>query len=353
MQVRARGENGVPRDLSGWSAASAVACNDRSVAGISERLRHAESARYVKQGQGGSWAPESIERGLIQLGFVELPVDECDAARRGLVPWDGLARFLRPPTYKDPADAIRQVRLFYEAGPDTIWFTFHKRRLWWCFAHSEIESDASELSEGASRYRRVDGAWSDRALSSGTALWIASITGKLTAKAGYPKTLAALHKDDVRRLRDKILGQPSREAQAVAERRDFLVKTLEEAIDTLNDRDFEVLADLVLSGAGLRRSTPIGETQKTIDFEGGTLFSDQVVHVQVKAAVAKHAKDESELIQELAGVGDAGGRAILVANVLSEEFGEPGRGVLLVDRRDLAKYCVDYGLVDWVIDKAG
>lgn len=326
--------------------------------GLVERVECARDGLYIKQGRGGAWAQHSFDAGIIQLGFGQVPFDECPQPGPAPEIWDALTSRLvelaRSAGVKQPTRDVGQVRLFYEASESTIWFTFHARKLYWCFSSLAIERATAQsmASTGATRFRRVDGTWSDKALDNSD-LWIAAITGRLTKNSRNPRTLNLLTGQDVRRLKDKILGKPSSEAVAVLKGRQQLVRTLTEAIGTLNENDFEILADLVLSRAGLRRSTAIGGDQPTIDFEGTALFSESLIHVQVKAGgLPETATKATVLLERLASLTANGGRAILVGNVDEHQWGDTAP-VQLVGRRNLAEYCVEYGLVDWVVQKAG
>jgi hypothetical protein len=310
------------------------------------RVDASPQAVYIKLGGGGSWTEGCIESGTIQLGFGWISHEAAESARAA-GDWVEAREAAKQHT-RSPADAIRQVQTFYEASPDTIWFTFHRQAIWWCFSQPGVAEDGFDLEPGAHRYRRVDGGWSGRSLA-GRDLWVAETTGKLTKKQGYRGTLLTLKGQDLRRLKDRICGRFAREALAIDKHKSDLVLALAKAIETLNEYDFENLADLVLSRAGLQRSTPVGATQKTIDFEGSALFSAEQIHVQVKAGLAAHWKAEEELLRGLAALR---GRAILVANIDSRSFGRYP-GVEMVDRLDLAGYCLEYGLVDWVMHKAG
>lgn len=78
---------------------------------------------------------------------------------------------------------LDQIRRFYEAPKNALWFTFSASRLHWCFADTRIE-----LLKDGSKTRKTINGWSDKSLK-GELLDKKNISGRILATQGYRGTI--------------------------------------------------------------------------------------------------------------------------------------------------------------------
>lgn len=172
---------------------------------------------------------------------------------------------------------VRQIRDFYEQPTTTLWFTFHKRQLWWAFAQPTV----FELPD-LSRIRRVVGAWCGTDILE-RPLWEESLDGRLSQVVGYRGTICDLPPDIKAYLVRRINGERSKEVLRAEAAVTELERAVEHLIRGLYWKDFELLVDVVFSRAGYQRVSVLGKTQKDIDIDFESPVTRRRAFVQVKS----------------------------------------------------------------------
>ena len=93
-------------------------------------------ALYIKLGRSGSWEKECLERGILRFGYKETPFDAAVAGD-----WDAVWKAWNN-MRGDAGIATRdltQVKHFFADSDDTLWITFSRGLLWWCFAKHGVK----------------------------------------------------------------------------------------------------------------------------------------------------------------------------------------------------------------------
>lgn len=302
----------------------------------------ASTVKFIKLGRKGQWEKDCIEgkSPLIRLGFRSKQHPECLAGN-----WDAVYRYWVTTGGKTKGKATEftnQVRAFYTADEKTLWVTFYKRKLYWCFASPTVK----ELADGT-RIRKVLGSWSCEDVH-GNPLHTDNLSGSLTKVQGFRGTICSVEQADylLRRLIGRALPEVE---QAVT-----LLGELEEAIialiPKLGWKDFELLCDLIFTKAGWQRVSSLGKTQKSVDLELLSPVTGKRAFVQVKSQSNLETflryKAEFESMAQY-------DEMYFVVHTPSEELeGYPSesRIVLLTSSR-LAKLVVSAGLSEWLIRK--
>jgi hypothetical protein len=227
---------------------------------------------YIKLGEGGIWEAQCIRDGTLRIGYRELPHELCTGAR-----WTEAITTARAWS-KDQGAATRhvnQVRLFYEAAPNTLWVTFHSDRLWWCFADSGI----TQLEDGT-KVRRVKDHWHDADLL-GRRLFKTHLSGKLLAVQGFQGTICSVGAESyVLNKINATLPPPVAAAQTAL---DSLQDSLIPLIQSLHPKDFEVFVDLIFRQAGWQRSGDVGGIERDIDLDLLSPVTGERIAVQLKS----------------------------------------------------------------------
>lgn len=231
------------------------------------------TVRFIKLGSKGLWELDCIEGKYpsIRLGFNNSLHLKCLSGD-----WDALHAYWSGLKTKSKATGItNQIKDFYTLGQDTLWITFYRRRLYWCFASPNVEL----LSDGT-RSRSVVGNWQSRSITN-EELLIENLSGKLTKTKGFRGTICSVEEEEY--LIRRINGEIAPEALKAKEHLYKLQKSLEELIRALGWKDFELLCDLIFTHSGWQRVSTVGGTEKTIDLDLLFPVSGKRAFVQIKS----------------------------------------------------------------------
>ena len=299
-------------------------------------------AYYLNLGEGSDHKHDCIEiNQTIWVGFRNVPHELCVAQH-----WDEVRDLLKESHHghlPTAASQRNQLRTFYEAGEEDLWITFYKGCLYWCFAgkHITILSDNS-------RTRPAKGGWRNTDIRDNP-LEARRLSGALLSVQGYRATLCKVHEFDY--LVRKINGEVSPDEQAALQAREAFINAIEQMIHHLTWKDFELLIDLLFRQAGWQRLGQVGKTQKSLDLDLLSPIRNERYLVQVKARADKgtfeHFQRETSALEEYACYYFAVHK--LEAN-LTKELETDTHKLWLPG--DIARLTVQYGLAEWVIDKA-
>ncbi|HKX80101.1 MAG TPA: restriction endonuclease [Novosphingobium sp.] len=302
--------------------------------------------RYIKLGRGGAWERRSLDEGLIYWSNNEDPVEEAAAGD-----WDTAEQRYRD-YYANRATAtgtLRELQDFFTLGSDTLWITFAFGQMWWAFSEpAQAIPGVADLTEPAA-FRRTIGPWRnvDRF---GIKLDQNSLSTKLTQLAAYRRSICAVKHVDyaVRRIN----GEREANAIALGIHRRALIEASADIIRDLHWRDFELLVDLIFSGAGWRRLSEVGGTMKDIDLLLEQPITREIISVQVKSAINQSVADECVAAFAASTVGS---RFFIVyhTGTVAPRSGNCTRPVHLWDCLTLAEHAVDAGLTNWLAAHAG
>jgi hypothetical protein len=302
-----------------------------------------KSALYVKLGGGGDKEEECLQNGTIYGGWGEIPHDLCLADK-----WNDVRDILINKLHKDKGAATRrmnQIRDFYKSDSQTLWVTFYKEHLYWCFASEKIEL----LGNNSKRRNTLNG-WSCSDIK-GNKLLFGNISGTILQKQGFRGTICGFLDEDVAYLSVKINGEELPYVKRVNDAKTQLVKALQEIIASLHPKEFELLVDMIFREAGWLRVGELGGTRKDIDIELYSPVTKETYIVQVKASAgveeyskfSTYPEEKTKYHQYY----------FIVNNPSKELSGVDKNGdIRCWFAEDIAEYVVTYGLVNWVIGKA-
>ncbi len=175
--------------------------------------------------------------------------------------------------------ATNALRAYYEDDGSTLWVTFYAGDLYWCFLEPGEPMPVSD-DERQTSTRRVKGHWSNLDYR-GVRLSRSSLPGDVNMVAMFQGTTCLVRAAD--KLLRRINGERTPEVEALERARDMLEESVKPLIGNLTWQDFEVLADLLMSGSGWRRVDRIGGTEKTIDLDLELPLTGERAFAQVKA----------------------------------------------------------------------
>jgi hypothetical protein len=299
-------------------------------------------AYYIKLGPGGDHEYRCIEVDqTIWVGFTYIDHRLCIEKR-----WDQVNDLFQEKYNRNPATATskyNQLNAFYESGEDVLWITFYKNCLYWCFAESQFT-----ILPDNSRTRPAKGGWKNADIN-GIPLETNRLSGGLLSVQGYRATLCRVREFDY--LVRKINAETIPAQEAALQARDSYIQAISGLIQRLTWKDFELLVDLIFRQAGWQRMGQLGKTQKALDLDLLSPIRNERYLVQVKSradnAVFRQIQDQTNDLGEYA--------CYFLAvhtphsNLTKESETETHKLWLPAD---IARLTIQYGLADWVIDKA-
>jgi hypothetical protein len=313
-----------------------------------------DKAYYIKLGARGVWEEDSINSGKIRIGWGDTQLEDIQKGN-----WDKIKKEIQEDfrgrnKASGSAQDFNALKNIYDADSNTVFVTFHKSKLWWCRVGDEVGKDRIK-EDGTSKYREVDGKWSDQDTDR-KVLLSNQIPGNLSKLQRYPATCCMVWEVD--HLRRLINAEHSPEYKSISDAKKELQSRVEAGIKLLHWKDFEILVDLVFRQAGWRRVSVLGETMKFFDLVLEEPITNDRYGVQIKAETSrKEFEDYAERFTN--GEFDKFRRLYFVVHSTDDgkssgdhsDWDKGYEKVELIFADELAKIVVDGGLVDWLMEK--
>lgn len=232
---------------------------------------------HIKLGRKSEWSEKAMNKNRIYLGFQEIPHNVCLTRNEDIIK----KRVIQAYNGKSPTSRTNAIMHFYDPSEDILWITFFGGCLYYGFAKSPVDVEEFTNSEGKSetlKYRELKGGWSYQNVED-TPLYESNLRGDLLSKKYYRGTICEVELGLLKYLIRKINGEKGEIERKISQAH----SDLPELIRGLNDKDFELLVDLILERGGFQRESFIGGTQKDIDYVGRHPLLNRNIVVQVKS----------------------------------------------------------------------
>lgn len=248
--------------------------------------------------------------------------------------------------------AANQLNAFWSSDDKTIWITFHDGRLYW----ARFATDGPTHDSIRGSVRKVQGGWSDRDFSGEHVLTMATLWGRLTKTAGYRSTTCAVEDPVANYLLRRLRNEPHDYIDVAESKPRDLATAMLDVVNKLTWSDFELLAELLFSGAGWRRITLTGSTMKFHDLVLEQPLDRRRISVQVKSAFKADEYDEyAQAFQPQWQTNDGDfWRFYFIYHTDDRGLASAAKespDVQLVGPRELVDLAVDAGLARWMIDR--
>lgn len=306
----------------------------------------ADKSLYIKMGQGGMWEEECLKQNqTLRLGYQQIPHDLCLQGQ-----WDEVRKVIKKAYDCNDGTAknhCNQIRSFYESDENVLWVTFYGNSLWWCFSKLEIT-----LLDDGTKSRPAFNKWSHVDIKD-EPLLTNNLSGKLLSIQGFRGTICKVSESNY--LINKINGIEPKELQEAREALLTFEQKLEIIIKSLHWKDFELLIDMIFRQAGWKRLSPLGSTLKTIDLDLLSPITSERYGVQVKseADLATFKSYQETRFKDMEGFT----RFYFAVHTPSPDLEKASQELeskdveLLLPRR-IAHLSIEYGMAQWVLDKA-
>ena len=295
-------------------------------------------AFYIKLGRAGGYEQSSISESKLQFGWGGQDIRDINCGN-----WEKIREQLRQASKGKKGSATRSLnalRWICESTSDDLWITFYQGTMWWC------KLGSNETLQGeTSKYREVDGEWSNRDISDMT-LDINSIPGVLSKIQRYQGTVCQVRALET--LKRLVNAESSPEYDEIAKCRTALIKSVENGIRKLHWKDFETFVDLVFRESGWRRLSMVGGPMKFTNLELEDPITQDKYQVQIKSQATlkdfqDYAKDfNRQHHRKLYFVVHSPDKKLAALNGLTND-------VELILPNQLSEMVVRLGLVDWLM----
>lgn len=299
---------------------------------------------YIKLGSGSEWADECLLKGIIRIGYRDIPDEVFQTEDLDKIWYKHTELGF---SNRAASTYWSQLKIFFESDENTIWITFHQQKLWWCKAKSGYRFDNDNT-----KYKEVIGRWSDTDIN-GNILWEDNLSGALLKTKSYLSTLCVPDAEEY--AWNKIHGLQSENAIQFEKDLAAFKKSTVALIQKLTWQDFEVLIDLIFRNAGFQRLGVIGKAVKTIDLSLLHPLSNEKLFVQIKSAASLNTYKEWK--KEVKVEGSDFTKYYFTVHSPSEDlktFDEAESEYFTLWReKELSEMVIRFGLIDWLLQKVG
>lgn len=315
-----------------------------------------KNAIYIKLGEKGSWEDDSIKNNKIRFGWklidTSLIKNNDWPAIRELIKEDFLSRGKKNGATND-FNALKNI---CEATEETIFVTFSNGKLYWCKPkHNSIQED------NISKFLETNTKWTCCDILNRRVFEINQISGKITKYQMFMGTTCSIGNklNELSYLRDLINGNESEGYKNLLHAKGEMKNALIPAIKNLTPKDFEILTDLVFRNFGWKRTSVLGEVMKFFDLVLEEPFSKKLHGVQIKSEASlstyhdyanKFNDGYENEFASLFFVVHTPDKKLETYIGNNNDSANDKIKILSVDA--MADYCIDAGLITWIMDKS-
>lgn len=298
-------------------------------------------------GTKGLWEEECIEKNqTLRIGFDEFQFQDCmDAKRTG--DWSPFSKSYQANGVSAQwvTTYVNQLKYFYLESPSTLWITFYKQKMWWCFATENFNGVTNTL-----KTRNVKGSWSCQDIY-GKELLIENLSGDLLQTQGYQSTICEVKASDyvINKINRVILPEIKRVKDDMLK----LKNSIAHHITKLTPKDFELLVDLIFRNVGCQRIGVVGGPQKAKDIELLSPVTNERYLVQVKSNSSIITYNEYKRhFEELEGY-DKFYYVVHSPDKKLDKTTSDNEKIIIWKMNEITDFCINSGLTHWVINKIG
>lgn len=325
---------------------------------------------YIKLGAGNqiNIAKKCIENDLLWLGYNEakdetikeaILNEQQDSSKEWKEIWESVRHSFPKANKQTQTSYAKAIRQVYTASEDDYFFTFLNSTMYYCHPIGDIipitESNTHGGFDPGSRIRATTG-WKDHPETTDSIkLLERNLSGRITKAKIFRGTiyeLTGIEKDTFLNTLEWYFP----ECEELEKAKNRIPELITPVIQMLNDHDFEILVDMLLTKSGWRRVGEVGGTQKAIDMQYRIPITNETIYVQVKSVlddniVNKAIKKLTELFSDKENV-----TCYIVYHTLENGVKETiippkyeNLTLKTLNRDALAKLCAEHQeVIDWL-----
>ncbi len=268
---------------------------------------------YIKLGAGNqiNIAKKCIENDLLWLGYNEakdetikeaILNEQQDSSKEWKEIWEPVRHSFPKANKQTQTSYAKAIRQFYTASEDDYFFTFLNSTMYYCHPIGDIipitENNTHGGFDPGSRIRATTG-WKDHPETTDSIKFLErNLSGRITKAKIYRGTIYELTGIEKETFFNTLKWEFP-ECKRLEEVKNTIPKLIIPVIQMLNDHDFEILVDMLLTKSGWLRVGGRGGTQKAIDMEYLIPVENKQVYVQVKSVMSDRVcKEALKLLSE-------------------------------------------------------
>lgn len=305
------------------------------------------NAYYIKLGEIVGGAGDSIEKGIVRIGWRNIKVEDINDGK-----WDVILRNIKNDyNSRGKKSGAQQdynaLERFCQATSEDIFITFHKGKMYWCNLHNTlIEKD------DISKFRRTKDGWSCKPINDNIkTLHSAEISGQISKTQAFQATLCQYKTNEVEIIRRVINGFPNPDVAKIKEKKEEICQLTTNLIKNLHWKDCEILTDLIFQQSGWHRVSMQGGSLEFEDMEYLDPINNDRYVVQVKSGASLKVFQEYEIklidreFRKMFFV-------VFHPDKSLEHFLNEDKKIEILFGDKLSEMIFDLGLLEWVLKKS-
>lgn len=302
----------------------------------------AKKIRYIKLGPGGVWEQPCKREGVMRVNLSTGHPMTMEWALAG--EWDKISEDWRKHGHS-PSVATRytnEIREYFEDDGTMLWVTFIDDSLHYGF----LEPGQPTALPDESSFRRVKGGWRNVDLKDGKVLAKANLSGTYTNLASFRGTSCWVQSPE--RLVDRINGNAPPAVIKVLDAQKALIDSGSAVLKMLSPKPMEILADMLFTAAGWRRTGAVGGNIRDKDLHLEHPLTNELVIVQVKCFAQQSQLDQ---FVEMFNATQHYARAFFLYHSSSAPLSTVDERVHVLDAEKITEQVIELGFMRWLIEQ--
>lgn len=310
-----------------------------------EKQSKAVKVKFIRLGRGSCNADYCIKNKKITFGFsTNKNLDFWNSLKSKTLPDETIKNELKERN-ENISVGFRQCKDFFNDDGDVLWITSFNTALHFGFS----DSGDANLSQKGNTQKAMPYGWTSTD-SKGNPLLISGLNGGITKTLSYQSTICDFSEVYAKLLINRILCIQNQHRVETENAYNDLIEKSKFLIQAFTPKDFELLVELIISRAGLKRVGVAGKNEETIDLVLNNPITDERWIVQVKSKTDQ--KQFESYLEKYKEISQNVGKCKMIYVFHTGKVENTDEDVLLWGIDKLSKLVVDNGLVDWILSVA-
>lgn len=238
-----------------------------------------KNAYYIKLGEGGRWAEESIRNGIVRIGWKNISLNDINLRN-----WDIIKQLIQKDYenrnkkngYTQDFEALKR---FVDSDDEVVIITFFENKMYWCsMGNSIVEQD------NVSKFRQTKKGWCCKPISKEEKIFYSSeISGKISKTQAFQGTLCQYKPEEIDIINRLLNNIPNPSVEEIMEKKTEICELITRILTDLHWKDCEILTDLIFQQSGWHRISMSGGSLEYMDLEYIEPINNERYIVQVKS----------------------------------------------------------------------
>lgn len=238
-----------------------------------------KNAYYIKLGEKGKWAENSITTSIIRIGWKETPLSDINNGN-----WNDIKKQIKEDFNKrnkknGATQDYEALRRFCEATQEDIFITFHNGYMYWSTLY-----DTPVEEDNISKFRKTKNGWSCSPINNPDKIFNSNeISGRISKTQAFQGTLCKYTEEEIKIISRIINDIPNLKVDEIRTKKKEICGLITDLIKDLHWKDCEILADLIFQQSGWKRISMSGGNMEFMDMEYIDSITNEKYIVQVKS----------------------------------------------------------------------